>query len=408
MIFLLTGCWDKKEVEERSYVVAIGLDLPKGVDIEKEQAVDVTFQFSNPKLNVKGATSAEGTEMKDIVTLTAPDFVTARNMANSFVTREVSFSHNKVLIISEELARTEIFYQMLSTAFKDREMRRETNIIVTEGKASEFISKNKPEMMVRPHRYYQFLIDRAVETGMVPESTINRFFAITDGDADLFLAMYGSYNKNNNETGFQDEDQYIAGQVPKKGGNPLQLIGSAVFKEGKMIGTLTGEETRITRFLDNTSKLRDLFSSFQDPLDKRYKIAVRLKQTKSLKVKIISRNGPPKIEITYPLDVKVLSVPSMIDYADNLENQKKLKTALENKLKENAENLIEKTQKEFKGEPFYWSLYIRPLFSTVKEYEEWDWMNKNYPFADIHIIMDVEMVGFGKQLKEVNMEKVRD
>ena len=69
-------------------------------------------------------------------------------MANSFVTREISFSHNKVLIVSEELAKKEIFYRLLSTAFKDREMRRETNIIVTDGKASEFISKNNPEMMV--------------------------------------------------------------------------------------------------------------------------------------------------------------------------------------------------------------------------------------------------------------------
>ena len=71
-------------------------------------------------------------------------------------------------------------------------MRRETNIIVTEGKAAEFISKNSPEMMVRPHRYYHFLIERSAETGLVQESTINHFFAITDGDADLFLAMYGS------------------------------------------------------------------------------------------------------------------------------------------------------------------------------------------------------------------------
>ena len=189
---MLTGCWDKKEAEERSYVVAIGLDLPKGIDIEEEQAVDVTFQFSNPKLNIKGASPSGGSEIKDIITLTAPDFVTARNMANSFVTREISFSHNKVLIISEELAKTEFFYRMLSTAVADIEVRRETNMIVTEGKAAEFISKNKPEMMIRPHRYYQFLIDRATETGLVPESTINRLLAITDGDADLFLAMYGS------------------------------------------------------------------------------------------------------------------------------------------------------------------------------------------------------------------------
>jgi spore germination protein KC len=406
LTFVLTGCWDLKELEERSYVVAIGLDLPKGVDIDKEQAIDVTFQFSNPKLNIKGASPSTESEIKDIVTLTAPDIVSARNMANSFVTREISFSHNKVLIVSEELAKKEIFYHLLSTAFKDREMRRETNIIVTDGKASEFISKNNPEMMVRPHRYYQFLLDRAAETGLVQESTINHFFAITDGDADLFLAMYGS--PKSQKDGFRDEDQYLAGQVPKQGGNSVQLIGTAVFKEGKMIGRLTGEETRIAGILDNTSKIRDMFSSFPDPLDRKYKIAVRIKKTNSTKVKVKLRNGPPKIDVIYPVEIRVLSVPSMIDYADNKENQKKLKTALESKMKENAENLIEKTQKEFKSDPFYWSLYVRPLFRTVQEYEEWDWTNKNYPFADINVTMDIAITGFGKQLKESDVEKVND
>lgn len=403
----LTGCWDKKEVEERSYVVAIGLDLPNGMDIEKEQAVDVTFQFSNPKLNIKGAPQEGQPEKKDIITLTAPDFVTARNMANSIITRQISYSHNKVLIVSEDLAKKDIFYRLLSTAVKEREIRRETNLIITKGKASEFIKKNNPEMMVRPHRYYQFLIDRATETGLVPESTLNRFFSITDADGDLFLAIYGSVEENR-DVSFQDEDQYLAGGVPESGGNPVQLMGSAVFKEGKMIGTLNGEETRITRLLDNTSNIKDLFSSFPDPLDKKYKIAVRIKKTNDTKVKVQLRNGPPKIDITYPVEIKLLSVTSMINYADNLENQRKLKEALEKKMKENAEKLIEKTQKEFKSEPFYWSLYVRPLFSSVKEYEEWDWTNKNYPQADIHITMDIVFTGFGKQLRESEMEKVID
>ena len=408
LMCVLTGCWDKKEIEERSYVVAIGLDFPKGIDIKEEQAVDVTFQFSNPKLNIKGVSPSPESEIKDVITLTAPDFVTARNMANSFVTREISFSHNKVLIVSEELAKTEDFYRLLSTAIKDREVRRETKIIVTEGKASDFITKNNPELMIRPHRYYQFLIDRATETGLVPESTINRFLAITDGDADLFLAIYGSVNENKKDNKFQDEDKYVAGQVPKRGGNPAQLIGSAVFKEGKMIGKLTGEETRIARLLDNTSTNRDMFSSFPDPLDKRYKIGVRIQKINKTRVKVKLRNGPPKIEVKYPAEIKILSVPSMVNYADNLENQKILKAALEKKMKENAEKLIEKTQKEFKSEPFYWSLYVRPLFSSVQEYEEWDWTNKNYPFADIDVTMDIEITGFGKQLRESNIEKVRD
>jgi spore germination protein KC len=106
---------------------------------------------------------------------------------------------------------------------------------------------------------------------------------------------------------------------------------------------------------------------------------------------LITRN-----KVIYPVEIRVLSVPSMIDYAVNKENQKKLKMALESTMKENTEKLIEKTQKEFKSEPFYWSLYVRPLFHSVKEYEEWDWTNKNYSIADINVTMDIQLAGFGK------------
>ena len=175
-----------------------------------------------------------------------------------------------------------------------------------------------------------------------------------------------------------------------------------------MIGKLTGEETRIAGILDNTSKIRDMFSSFPDPLDRKYKIAVRIKKTNSTKVKVKLQKRPPKIDVIYPVEIRVLSVPSMIDYADNKENQKKLKTALESKMKENAENLIEKTQKEFKSESFL-LVFIRSSFiSHCQEYEEWDWTNKNYPFADINVTMDIAITGFGKQLKESDVEKVND
>ena len=33
---------------------------------------------------------------------------------------------------------------------------------------------------------------------------------------------------------------------------------------------------------------------------------------------------------------------------------------------------------------------------------------KNYPYATVDIKVDVEIVGFGKQMKESEMEKVRD
>lgn len=408
IVLSLAGCWDRKELEQMSYTIAIGLDLPEKIEAKEKQAVDVTFQFANPKLNIKGAPGQEEGPERNIVTLTAPDIVTAKNMANSFITRQISFSHAKVIVVSEELARTEVFYRFIGSALKEREVRRETSIIVTKEKASEFIRKNKPESQIRAHKYYQFIIDRSVETGLVPESTINRLLAITDGDADLFLAVNGSIGKKNNGVTFKEEDQYLAGNVPKKGGNQVQLIGSAVFKEGKMIAKLTGEETRSALILDNTARIEDMYVSYQDPLNEKYMVACRVKKKTATKVKIKLRKGPPVINVMVPIEIEVLSSPSMENYAEDLQKQRILKKKIESELKENLSTLVKRTQDEFKSEPFYWSLYARPLFSSTKEYEKWDWTNKNYPFATVNIQVDVEIVGFGKQMKESEMEKVRD
>jgi spore germination protein KC len=151
-----------------------------------------------------------------------------------------------------------------------------------------------------------------------------------------------------------------------------------------------------------------MFVSYTDPLNKKYKVAVRVKKKNATDVKIKLRNGPPKINVKVPVEIELLSVPSMEDYAGDMKKQKILKEWIANEIKKNMVALVEKTQKEFKSEPFYWSLYVRPLFSTTKEYEEWDWTKKNYPYADIDINVEVEIIGFGKQMKESEMEKVRD
>ncbi|WP_442596525.1 Ger(x)C family spore germination protein [Neobacillus sp. D3-1R] len=406
----LTGCWDRKEVEQMSYVVAIGLDLPKDIDLEKEQAIDVTFQFSNPKGTASQTQGGEkpGQEEQDFITITAPDFITAKNTANAFVTRQVTFNHTVVMIASEELAKTDMFFHFITSAFKEREIRRETNLLITHGKASDFIEKNKPEMGIQPHKYYQFIIQRSIETGMVPNSTLNRFANITDGDADLFLAIYGSVKDVKQKGPFGEEDRYKAGEVPKKGGNPAQLIGSAVFKEGRMIGTLNGEETRRSLLLDNTSQIKDMFAVYPDPLKEKFKISVRIRKKLETDVKLKLRNGPPKIDVFVPLEIELISVPSNIDYGADIKKQEILKKSIEELKEKEFKELIHKVQEEFKAEPFYWSLEIRPLFSSTKEYEKWDWMNKRFPDADINVKVDVAVIGYGKQIKEREMDEVKD
>ena len=110
-------------------------------------------------------------------------------------------------------------------------------------------------METRPHKYFQFMIDHGIENGLIPDSTLFRFFKTTDRGTDLFLAMYTTAEKEKNPP-IKREDEYLAGQVNATGEiDDTQFIGSAVFKNGVMIGKLNGQETRIVNILDDTTNI---------------------------------------------------------------------------------------------------------------------------------------------------------
>jgi spore germination protein KC len=218
--------------------------------------------------------------------------------------------------------------------------------------------------------------------------------------------MYTTTTKNPKQDGFEDE--YLAGEIDTKGTtNETQFMGSAVFKEGRMIGTLNGEDTRLALILDETAYIKDVLTTYSDPFDKRFRIATRLIRTQENKVDIKIQQGKAKVKIKVPLIIEVLSNPSMVDYAKDEKKKKKLKKHLENELEEKNQKFVDMTQSELEGSPFSLSLYSRKLFPAINDYKKFDWM-KSYPDADIDVEVSVKLGEFGKQTKVPNLEKIRD
>ncbi|MCA1029777.1 Ger(x)C family spore germination protein [Bacillus timonensis] len=403
--FFLTGCWDKTEVEEKAYVIGLGLDKA-----EEENKMEITFLIANPEVGtlLSGGSSSEPPH--EIITITANDFISARNTANTVVAKALAYPLLKVIVVSEEFAKDDNFIRHIYDTTKDREIRRDIRLLVSREKARVFFEENKPRLETRPHKYFQFITNRGVETGMIPDSDLHKFYKVTEGDADLFLAIYTStQNKSEEENQKKaSEDEFLAGELDTKGKkNTTQFIGSAVFKEGKMIGKLNGEETRVALLLDPTSDVKDILTTYPDPFKPEYRIASRVIKTKENIVSIELGQGPPKIDIKMFFVVEVLSDPAMINYAKDFKKQEKLKKYLEENISKKMEKVINKTQEEFKGEPFLWSIYARKQFMTIPEYEKFDWM-KSYPNADVSVSVAVNLGEFGKQTKVVDLEEMRD
>lgn len=388
-----TGCWDKTELEDEGYVAAIGID--KG----SERNLRITFQITNPKVIGAGRSAAGGgTEKKyELITLEAPSILTAKDLLTVTSTRRITLSHAKVIIVGENFARDETFFRNIEASLRDKEMRRIMTLIVSIENAEEFMKNNNPLLEDRMQKFYEFMSRRWKETGYVPPfSNLNRFMERTEVGQSLFLAIYASTKKRTTKKG-ADEGAYFPGQLEKEGGNPAEMVGSAVFKNGRMIGILDGNETRIVSMLRQEPETKTMLVTYIDPIDSKYRIETRLIRNKRTKINLSIIEEQPYLDVTVPLTLDILGIPSFIDYAENINNQKLLKDYIKNYMEKISMKLVEKTQNEFKADPFQWELVARRKFFTQQEYMNYGWM-KHYPEAKVEIHYDITIRSFGKQL----------
>jgi spore germination protein KC len=401
--FVLSGCWDQRQIENRAYVYAIGMDKA-----EEENKFTITYLIINPEYGSLITGGGPTETPSEIISFETNDFITSRNLANAVIAKEISYDLLRAIFVSEDLAKDDRFIRWIYDATKDREIRRDNFFVVTKENTNKFFEKNDPKLETRVHKYFEFILNRGKETGMIPDSDLHRFFKITEADASLYLAIYGTTEKEEAEKNDKEEDRIFAGQLDERGKtNPTQFIGSAVFKEGKMIGKLTGEETRMAVLLNDTLEMSDVLTTFPDPFAEKYRIATRINKKKNNKVKMKLKNGSGVIDVTIPLQVEILSDHSMVNYSKDAKKREKLKQSIEDKLASKLEEFVKKTQEEYKAEPFGWALNARKYFLTISEYEKFDWM-KSYPNMTVNIKVNIRFGEFGRQGELPKVQDVRD
>lgn len=404
LIFLLVlpleGCWDRNELEDFGYVAVIGIDK------RQDKFLDITFQVTNVQIASYTRTNVQE-PASSIITLAATDVLAARELADITSTRRLTFTHTVAVIVSEELARSDDFYQLIVPLHRDIDIRGEVNFIVCREKASDFIRQNSPPLETRPGKFYIFMAERWRESGIVPESNLQRFIRFTQDASSAYMAIYASSKNGVPDNVSEYNFDYIAGNVNKTSENPNQIIGAAIFKGGKMIGTISGEETRISIILSPRSELRRITMTFPDPLDENYKITGILDTRKNPKVRVDVKEKEPKIYVEAPVKLELIAVPSFIDYASDLKLQQLLKDSIEEYLEGRAYSLIDKSQNEFAAEPFLWSYIARKEFWTTDEYKNYDWI-KSYPKAKVFVDFDLSIRNFGRQLHPPDLPREKD
>lgn len=385
LVTMLTGCHDLIEFNEMTYVLAVGLD--KGV----KDKLRLTIEFRTVKVgsSSKSSGSSEGGMGWDYTTITidAPSFFTGINMINCGLPHKLNFMHTEYLVFSEEMAKAGLSTYTASV-IRYRQIRRSTQVIVAKGSAYKFLEENQPIITSTLSKKMVLQVMESANTGYFPYVTLEDFY---DGIKSTYrqpIAILGGVNSSNNyqedgekASAFQSpEGQYYAGEMPRKGGSKVELYGTAVFDGDKMVGELTGDETRLLLML--MGDFERGFFTIKDPKVPQYVVPLDVRTSRKTEIHVDIKNGKPYINAEIKLEGDILSIQSMINYED-ISLKPLLEKAFEQQVKSEMDALIDKCKKE-KSDVFRFGTVACLKFLTIQDWEQYNW-NKQFENAEVTV-----------------------
>jgi len=212
---LLSGCWDQREIEERTSVVAIGIDR----DENDPKLISVTVQIPIP-IKIAGSTGGAGGGGNPVQVMRASGrtLIEAFNNLQRRLNQQLFYGHTRVIAIGEDLARSGVEDAM--DAFRrDPQIRRLLWPLVVKGKAAELL-RSKPELEQIPTVFIMSMIDNGAKTGRIPDTNLGQFYINLSSSS---------------------EQPYL--NYLEAGPTGVKWSGVAVFKEDRMVGVLDEQRT---------------------------------------------------------------------------------------------------------------------------------------------------------------------
>lgn len=407
LLLLLSGCGSHYEPDALSYVLLIGID--EGT----QNTLRVSFMIANPKELAGGSGAQSGTgggnEIKGtaspVATVESPSLYAAMNMVNTFVGRKISLMHAKGIIFSEKMARDGSMALFIPALTQYRETRGTAFLAVTKDKPEKILQEMKPLLEANPAKYIELLAATSQYTGFIPSIQLQEFYneSKVEGIAPVSILFASSKHKlsEDGKGNFRREGAYVAGQMSKKGGVALEAMGAAVFRDGVMVGELTGDETTLQAMLRGKFK-RGIFS-MEDPLKPKNILSMDVVSARKPKIKVSLTNQGAVIDVKISLEGNLLGATSTIDYA--LPKYRPiLEKAFADMIQKQAEDLVIKTQQEYKADILGFGTKARHLVLTQKQWQNLKW-RELYEQAEVNVEVDYKLRRTGNLLRIMPLVK---
>ncbi|MGE5612989.1 MAG: Ger(x)C family spore germination protein [Bacillota bacterium] len=402
-LFLMTGCYDQREIDELAYPMAIGLDVGEANELRMTLQLAVPISIGGGSSGSRGGKGdGGGNETTTIITVDTPSIYSGLNLINNIISKEINVSHTKAIIMSKKFA--EMGVSKYLHAFKrGREFKPDIFIVVSMDPPEEYLKETMLLLEVNPSKYYEQMLGKKF-TSFFPNVRLHNFHQKLECDAVEPIAILTALSKYEsveqfkdsipkNGNAFIDEGSYKAGHIPILSDRKNEVMGIAVFKEDKMCGILNGKESTCMQLV--TGEFNHTYWTLPDPQVDNHIVVLNIFRRKRPVVKINMTGGKVKANIGIDLEGDFVSIQSGHEYESQPEIiEKKVEEMLEKSILE----LLEKTRDEFDSDICGIGNFVKKKFLTFDEWEKYNWRDQ-YKYTDFEVDVNFKIRRTGLIIK---------
>lgn len=353
ILVLLSGCWNYRELDE--------LDLIAGAAIDKGR--ENNYLLTVEIINARGG--KESVIEHSVMCMEGETiFDAVRNIIRK-AGKRVYWSHAKVVIISEEIAREGIV-DVLDFFNRDAEIRAEIYLVISREKTAAELLRGKDIVHDTLAFHIQDIMKAQGGVARYPVTELWHFISELSAEGISPIVPTAAMTF--------DEDNVVP-----------QMTGTAVFKRDKMVGWLDEGESRSLLFIKGEMK-GGLVEAVQ--VTEGTQATIEISRVKH-KITPIVNDGALTMNIDLRIEAGIAEVIGKEDVISK-DGRKKLIMASQNKIRKQMEDTLKKVQSEFKADVFgFGSVVQREMPDYWKEIQP-DW-NDIFPGIDTNIKVEVEV-----------------
>ncbi|WP_400161827.1 Ger(x)C family spore germination protein [Brevibacillus sp. TJ4] len=342
LLFSLSGCWDRREVNDVAFVVLTALDEGR-----KPEEYQILIQVALPRLMSSFQQGAQGGGSPVPPSMTVMAY--GENLDEMYIelerqlSRDISSAHSRVVIIGEGLARRGV-RDLLDEFSRNANNRLRTILVVAQGqKAAKLVDKK--------YGLETFISDALLEIVRRKKGTPSTL-------RDFFIAS----------TTPGVEPSVAAFATPPQPGGRLIMDTTAIFRDYKLVGFLKQGEVMMLNSLLGEAPL-DVLKVKLPEMDGQASVQLDMLDTKG-KVRLV--DGKLKFTFDVVAEGHLRENTSNLDLSNPL-YVRKLDQALKKKIEDEYRNLFTKLQKEFKADSVGLGAMVYRKYPEYWKQIEKDW-----------------------------------